>query len=52
MRRVQEYGFSDLQEFSNISNNRIDDMIRDYMSRHGSTTVIITRFKRFLLQCK
>ena len=38
MRRVQEYGLSDLQEFSNISDNRIDDIIRDYMSRHGSTT--------------
>ena len=38
MHRVDEYGLSDLQEFSNISDNRIDDMIRDYMSRHGSTS--------------
>ena len=31
MRRVQEYGLSDLQEFSNISDERIDDIIKDYM---------------------
>ena len=38
MRRVQEYGISDLQEFSNISDERIDDVIKDYISRHGRTT--------------
>ena len=38
MRRVQEYGLSDLQQFSNISDDRIDDIVRDYMSRHDSTT--------------
>ena len=37
-RRVQEYGLSDLQEFSNISDERIDDIIKDYISRHGRTT--------------
>ena len=38
MRRVQEYGISDLQEFSDISDERIDDIIKDYISRHGRTT--------------
>ena len=37
-RRVQEYGLSDLQRFSNISDEGIDDIIKDYISRHGSTT--------------
>ena len=36
--RVQEYGLSDLQQSSNVSDDRINDMIRDYMSHHGSTT--------------
>lgn len=38
MRRVQEYGLSDLKEFSNISDDRIDNIIKEYISRHGSTT--------------
>ena len=38
MRRVQEYGISDLQEFSNISDERIDDIIKDFISCHGRTT--------------
>ena len=38
MRRVEEYGLSELQQFSDISDDRIDAIIRDYMSRHGSTT--------------
>ena len=37
-RRVQEYGLSDLQEFSNISDERNDDIIKDYISRHGRTS--------------
>ena len=37
MRRVQEYGLSDLQAFSDISDERIDEIIREYISRHGST---------------
>ena len=37
-RPVQEYGLSALQQFSNISDDTIDNIIRDYMSRHGSTT--------------
>ena len=38
MRRVQEYGLSDLQEFSNISDDKIDNVIKNFISRHGSTT--------------
>lgn len=38
MRRVLEYRLSDLQEFSNISDDRIDNVIKDFISRHGSTT--------------
>jgi len=38
MRRVQEYGLSGLQQFSVISDREIDEIIRDYMSRHGCTT--------------
>ena len=38
MRRVQEYSLSELQQFSDISDDRIDAIIKDYMSRHGSTT--------------
>lgn len=38
MRRFQEYGLSDSQEFSNISDDRIDNIIKDFISRHGSTT--------------
>lgn len=38
MRRVQEYGLFDLQEFSNISDDRIDNITEDFISRHGSTT--------------
>ena len=38
MRRVQEYSLSELQQFSDISDDRIDAIIGDYMSRHGSTT--------------
>ena len=38
MRRVQEYGLSDLQRFSNFSDEGIHDIGKDYISCHGSTT--------------
>lgn len=38
IRCVQEYGLSDLPEFSNISDDRVDDIIKEFISRHGSTT--------------
>ena len=38
MRRVEEYGLTTLQKFSIISDERIDDIIKGYISRHGSTT--------------
>ena len=38
MRRVEDYGLIHLQQFSAISDERIDDIIQDYMSRHGHTT--------------
>ena len=38
MRCVEDYGLIHLQQFSAISDERIDDIIQDYMSRHGHTT--------------
>ena len=38
IRRVEDYGLIHLQQFSAISDERIDDIIQDYMSRHGHTT--------------
>ncbi|CAB3984915.1 hypothetical protein AC249_AIPGENE5997 [Paramuricea clavata] len=38
MRRVNEYGLSNLQRFSIISDEGIDEIVREYISRHGSTT--------------
>ena len=37
-RHVQEYGLSDLQRFSNFSGKGIDDIVKDYILCHGSTT--------------
>ena len=37
-RRVQEYGLQNLQRYSVITDEEIDDMIKSYISRHGSTT--------------
>ena len=39
MHRVQEYGLSGLQEFSNISDERIDDIFEDHILCPGDTTV-------------
>ena len=38
MRHVNEYDLSGLQRFSIISDERIDEIVREYISRHGSTT--------------
>ncbi|XP_028410615.1 uncharacterized protein LOC114533306 [Dendronephthya gigantea] len=38
MRRVNEYNLSNLQRFSIISDEEIDEIVREYISRHGSTT--------------
>ena len=38
MRRVNEYGLSNLQRFSIISDEGIDEIVRGYISCHGSTT--------------
>ena len=37
-RRVDEFGLSHLQMFSDISDNKLDNLVRDFMSRHGATT--------------
>ena len=37
-RRVEEYGLTHLQKFSDISDDRLDEIILDYISRHGPTT--------------
>ena len=36
-RRVDEFGLSHLQMFSDISDNELDNLVRDFMSRHGAT---------------
>lgn len=36
--RVEEYSLTTLQKFSNISDDDIDGIIKEYISRHGSTT--------------
>lgn len=38
MRRVAEYDLGHIQKFSDITDERIEDIIKDYISRHGSTT--------------
>ena len=37
-RRVREFNLQDLDRFSDISNNELDELIRGYISRHGNTT--------------
>ena len=37
-RRVDEFGLSHLQMFSDISDNELNNLVRDFMSRHGATT--------------
>ena len=38
MRRVRLFGLEHLSLFSSITDEQIDDIIRDYILRHGSTT--------------
>ena len=38
MHRVNEYNLSNLQRFFIILDERIDEIVREYISRHGSTT--------------
>ena len=37
-RRVDESGLSHLQMFSDISDNDLDNLVRDFMSRHSAIT--------------
>eukprot|EP00794_Sanderia_malayensis_P001071 gene1071-411_t len=37
-RRIEEYNLQNLQRFSDISDEDVDAVIKDYMSPHGSTT--------------
>ena len=37
-RRVDKFGLSHLQMFSEISGNELDNLVRDFMSQHGKTT--------------
>ena len=34
--RVDEFGLSHLQMFSDISDNDLDNLVRDFMSRHAT----------------
>lgn len=38
LRRVEEYGFTNLQKYSDITDEQIENILKDYISRHGSTT--------------
>ena len=37
-RRLEEYNLQNLLRFSDVSDEEIDEMVLDYMSRHGETT--------------
>jgi hypothetical protein len=37
-RRVREYGLQDIGRFTDISNDELDALMQDYISRHGNTT--------------
>ena len=37
-RRVQEYELQNLQHFTNIADEDVDKVVKDYLSRHGYTT--------------
>ena len=37
-RRICEYGLDNLQRYSDLSDVEIDDIIKEYVSRHGSST--------------
>ena len=37
-RLVDEFELSHLQMFSNISDNELDNLVRNFMSQHGATT--------------
>eukprot|EP00794_Sanderia_malayensis_P004150 gene4150-4703_t len=37
-RRIEEYNLQNLQRFSDISDEEMDAVIKDYMSQHGNTT--------------
>ena len=37
-RRVEEFELSDLKRFSDISNEEIDTITKEYISRHGTAT--------------
>ena len=37
-RRVQQYDLRNLQHFTNIADEDLDKMVKDYLSRHGYTT--------------
>ena len=37
-RRVDEFDLSDLKRFSDISDEEVDAIIKDYIDRHGTTS--------------
>ena len=38
LRRVNEYSLQDLQRFTDMSDEEIDSIVKDYIDRHGPTT--------------
>ena len=38
LRRVEEFDLHDLRRFTDITDEEVDNIIKDYMSRHGATT--------------
>ena len=37
-RRIGEYDMQQMQKFTDLSNDEVDAIVKDYMSRHGNTT--------------
>lgn len=38
MRRVQKYGLESVSNYSSLTDNEIDQIVNDYIKRHGTTT--------------
>ena len=37
-RRIKDYGLEDFRSFSKLSDDELDEVVRDYIREHGTTT--------------
>ena len=44
LRRVREYGLGPLSRFSVISDTEIDNLVKDFMSKHGHATGVQVKY--------